>query len=31
MPRGADLGAQAVEEGDRELGFLQPVVVGGLA
>ena len=27
----ADLVAVAVEEGDRELGFLQPVVVGGLA
>ena len=28
---GADLVAVAVEEGDRELGLLQPVVVGGLA
>ena len=27
----ADLVAVAVEEGDGELGFLQPVVVGGLA
>ncbi len=27
----ADLVAVAVEEGDRELGFLQPVLVGGLA
>ena len=27
----ADLVAVAVEEGDRELGLLQPVVVGGLA
>ena len=27
----ADLVAVAVEEGDREIGFLQPVVVGGLA
>src|SRR5437016_14070082 len=27
----ADLGTVAVEEGDRELGFLEPVVVGGLA
>ena len=26
----ADLGAVAVEEGDRELGFLEPVVVRGL-
>jgi hypothetical protein len=30
-PAAADLVAVAVEEGDRELGFLQPVLVRGLA